>query len=370
MGPLGRRDPADLRHPPGAHSLCAMFATAELAPFVVSVADARARLGDAALAPEQRTLALHALRRSEGQHVLWIDQAWTPGKRPAPSRRTARPKGPLADSVSVAMIVFEQPLAHPGSLSLRYEALTGYSEDRNTSALVFLGEVCTRDICLVPETLAVFAAGLRVERLAIFDGADAMASVAGHLHAPLAYSSNGGGLSLTTDCAANVAHLTGYVKRRLPGARVHRSLRAMLPFLTDEDEARIDDEDVWALFEDELTEAARWKGFVVPSLAKTSAKKTAAKKTSAKTTSAKTTSAKTTSAKTTSAKTTSAKTTSAKTTSAKTTSAKTTAAKTTSAKTTSAKTTSAKTASAKTTSAKTTSAKKTSAKKTSAKRTE
>jgi hypothetical protein len=264
-----------------------MFATAELAPFLVSVADARARLGDAALATEQRTLALHALRRSDGQHVLWIDQAWTPGKRPARSRKTARPKGPIADRVSVAMIVFEQAIAHPGSLSLRYEALTGYSEARNTSALLFLGEVCTRDICLVPETLAVFAAGLRVERLAIFDGADAMASVAGHLHAPLVYSSNGGGLSLTTDCAANVAHLTGYVRRRLPGARVHRSLRAMLPFLTDEDEARIDDEDVWALFEDELTEAARWKGFVVPSLAKTAAKTTAAKTTAAKTTAAK-----------------------------------------------------------------------------------
>lgn len=202
---------------------------------VLTAAEAKARIAERGLARAFHRLALHALRRDAT--VLWCDGAW------------ARPrKAPLPDLADVALIVVDGPLRTKGGLSLRYDDLAGGGfVARDDTAFLFLGEVRAQDVFTVPGVLALFPAGVTVERLASFEGADGHVLIAHHLHAPIVVSGvSGSGATLVKDTQVRIGayarHIFGLAKK---ATRSFDELAELLPFLADE----VDDVDAWELLE-------------------------------------------------------------------------------------------------------------------------
>ena len=112
--------------------------------------------------------------------MLWIDEPWADVEY-----------AELATDQSVAIAVFAAPVDVDGGLVLDNEVLLGDQTARDRSCFVFLEEVRCRDLATTPDTHAVFAGGLVVERLACFAAPDATSVVEKRLHAALVLSGLG-----------------------------------------------------------------------------------------------------------------------------------------------------------------------------------
>ena len=147
--------------------------------FAISVETLSDRLDACALSPRARSLLAWYSRRWDGV-VLWIDEPWAEVEY-----------AELATDQSVAMAVFAAPVDVDGGLVLDNEHLLGDDTARNRACFVFLEEVRCRDLATTPDTHAVFAGGLVVERLACFAAPDATSVVEKRLHAALVLSGLG-----------------------------------------------------------------------------------------------------------------------------------------------------------------------------------
>ena len=110
----------------------------------------------------------YARRRILGGAVLWIDEG-------------------------VAVAVFAAPVEVDGGMPLTNEVLVGDTTPRVATCFVFLDAVRCRDLASVPDTHAVFAGGLQVERLACFAAPDTSSYVARTLEAQIVISGLGDG---------------------------------------------------------------------------------------------------------------------------------------------------------------------------------
>ena len=147
--------------------------------FEISVNTLVNRLDACALSPRARSLLAWYGRRWDGV-VLWIDEPWADVEY-----------AELATDQSVAIAVFAAPVDVDGGLVLDNEVLLGDDTARDRSCFVFLEEVRCRDLATTPDTHAVFAGGLVVERLACFAAPDATSVVEKRLHASLVLSGLG-----------------------------------------------------------------------------------------------------------------------------------------------------------------------------------
>jgi hypothetical protein len=159
---------------------------------------------------------------------LWIDEPWD----------TLSPKDLRAPPTKIVAAVFTRPINTKRSLVLREQDLFGFRAERDgTFTAVFLGPVRARDLCQVPETLAVFAKGLTVDRIASFDGGDSHTAIGGRLKAPYVVSGVGGGWAeLERKTVVSIGDYARYIRGLPKGTKAvkHRSLAAMLPFLAEE----------------------------------------------------------------------------------------------------------------------------------------
>ena len=185
--------------------------------------------------------------RSEPDAVgLWIDEPWA----------ELSAKDLRASPTKVAAAVFTRPIRTPRSLVLRPRDLFGFDLERDQFAFVFLGPVRARDVCMVPDKVAVFARGLTVNRVASFDGADAHTTVAGHLRAPYVISGvGGGGVHLEPGTKVGIKEYARHVYGLPKGTTATRraSLLAMWPFLGKE---AVEDEEAWEIV-NELIDSGR-----------------------------------------------------------------------------------------------------------------
>ncbi len=158
---------------------------------------------------------------------LWIDEPWD----------KLSPKDFRTPPNDVVAAVFTKPVQTQRSLVLRDQDLFGFRGDRDGFTFVFLDAVRARDLCQVPDALAIFARGLTVARLASFDGGDCSTTIAGHLKAPYVLSGVGGGwANIEPKTVVEVGAYASYIRGLPKGTKAlkHRSLEAMLPFLAEE----------------------------------------------------------------------------------------------------------------------------------------
>lgn len=216
--------------------------------FEISIRELEARLAKSELPRTQRRVLDHALEAlHEDDRALWVDVPWSELER-----------GALAsDSARTAALVFTKPLLLQHALLLRHDKMLGVEQKRDHQIYVFLEAVRARDLCSVPDTLAIFAKGLTVKRLASFESPDGHAEVAGHLKAPMVLANvAGGGVRVAPGTHIEVGAYARQI-RGLPkgtSAVKHASLRALLPFL--EDDGDHEGEDPWAIAFD-LVESGR-----------------------------------------------------------------------------------------------------------------
>jgi len=205
--------------------------------FEIGVAELRTRVAGADLPKGPRAVLLHALKHArEGDVAQWVD---------VPFAKLDRKELRAADPARTVAMVFTKPFVTKDALLLTDSYLGGRAQ-RDGMAYLFLEEVRARDVCSVPETLAIFAKGLVVKRLASFDSPDGHAEVAGRLVAPYVVSNvSGGGLYLAPGTAVEIGAYARFVKGLPRGTTTvkHDTLREMLPFL-DED---AEDVDAWEL---------------------------------------------------------------------------------------------------------------------------
>ncbi len=188
------------------------------------------------------------LRRGEG--ALWVKGAWKP------------PRKPVADLSRVALIVFEDPVATDRSLVLRQDELAGGFAARDEVGLIFLGAVRARDVVSVPGVIALFTAGLHVDRVGVFDGDDGHVQIAKYLRAPLVVSGlSGGGALLTKGTEVRLNAYAGHIAKLPRGSgRRARSLAELFPFMA----ARAEDFSPWEIFITSYVNKSFPRSFVVP----------------------------------------------------------------------------------------------------------
>ena len=124
----------------------------------------------------------YARRRILGGAVLWIDEPWAEVGYDE-----------LTTELGVAVAVFAAPVEVDGGMPLTNEVLVGDTTPRVATCFVFLDAVRCRDLASVPDTHAVFAGGLQVERLACFAAPDTSSYVARTLEAQIVISGLGDG---------------------------------------------------------------------------------------------------------------------------------------------------------------------------------
>ncbi|NOJ80395.1 BRCT domain-containing protein [Myxococcus xanthus] len=195
-------------------------------PIFLTVGEALDRLAGLNL-PRPARAALKGAPLGRTDPALWVAK---------PSRVTCPSPGP-------ALVVVSGTVTTTRAVVLRTRDIFGFDAARDGIVYVFLGPVRARDVCVVPDTLAIFAGGLRADRVACFDAPDAHTFVAKSLAAPYVVSrTSGGGVDVESGakvrigaCAGKVAGLPRDVK-----PKKHASLGAMLPFLGDDER-----EDPW-----------------------------------------------------------------------------------------------------------------------------
>ena len=287
------RSKAIARHAKGAAKQAEAVAKVKhpLAKNLVSIREAADRLKASGLSKRDLELATHPFRfelrpdsqREPQDKAVWIDEPWTKlGLEAVPAKRGVKRKAAKHGDLGVGLVVFTKPVVTKYALSMRYEDLLGYRNDRDEKAVVFLGPVHARDVNLVPGVIAVFAGGLTVDRIAVFDGADSHARICHHLHAPLVISGvSEGGAQLAKDCNVRIGAYAGHIGGMPKGYAVRStpSVAKLLPFSTeiDFDREMIDeDADAWELYETVFKDREFPSDFKLPRPAKTGAAKPAA----------------------------------------------------------------------------------------------
>lgn len=213
-------------------------------PYQVSLATLRDRLAASEVPPKmwglRDTLSFERTLKYEPDAVgLWVDKPWH-DLRPAALR--------CSPSKTVA-VVFTKPIDTERSLVLSSGAFLGFELERDELICVFLAPVKVRDFCTVPGTLAVFARGLTVSRIASFDGPDCHTSVGGHLKAPYVASGiSGAAVFLEPNTKVVVKEYARHIYGLPKNLKVvkHPSLKSMWPFLGK----RADDQETWAVVSD------------------------------------------------------------------------------------------------------------------------
>lgn len=239
-----------------------------LARFFIPMDEARERLEWLPLQRAQRELCLRGVR--DGDVCAWIDGPWPLGGAQPAVTREPYPLDFEQKKPGVALVVLERPIASKRSISVCYEELFGFREDRLDATTLFLGEVWARDVNMVPNNVAVFAAGLRVQRLALFDGMESRASIDHVLEAPLVISGFRGGIGgVTLRCQVSVGAYAGWIEN-LPeraARHVYDGVHQLLPFFEAHGVATSELEDgvfPWAIFEQHYKNRAFPRSFVLP----------------------------------------------------------------------------------------------------------
>ncbi len=167
----------------------------------------------------------YARRRILGGAVLWIDEPWAEVGYDE-----------LTTESGVAVAVFAAPVEVDGGLPLTNEVLVGDTTQRIATCFVFLDAVRCRDLASVPDTHAVFAGGLHVERLACFAAPDTSSYVARTLEAQIVLSGMGDGqLELAPGTHREVESFID------AAAKLKRARKGVLASIDD----RLDDESPW-----------------------------------------------------------------------------------------------------------------------------
>lgn len=263
-----------------------------LARFFIPMAEARERISWVPFPRTQRDLCFRGVQ--EHDVCAWIDEPWPIHGASPPIEREAYPVDFQQTRPGVGLVVIEKPIATKHSISICYDELFGFHEDRVDATVLFLGEVWARDVNVVPNNIAIFAAGLRVQRIALFDGLESRTSVGHVLEAPLVVSAFRGGVGdVTPKCSVSVGAYTGWIGN-LPEHSAGKSFDAvheMLPFFEKHGVATTELEDgvfPWRIFETHYKNAAFPRSFTLPKLppfrtqGPPPKRKPAAKKTTAK----------------------------------------------------------------------------------------
>ncbi|RLB47505.1 MAG: hypothetical protein DRJ42_25275 [Deltaproteobacteria bacterium] len=170
--------------------------------FEVEWPEALARLKKARLPRVSLRAIEHYAKRHADSAVLWIDQPWADVDYEA-----------LAANRPVGLAVFAAPVECDGPMTLSAEELVGDTKMQDDRAFVFLDEVRAEALTTLPDTLAVFAGGLKVESAACFSASDASAFIASHLVAPCVVSGNSdGGASVLGKANVDVDVVVGSIE--------------------------------------------------------------------------------------------------------------------------------------------------------------